>query len=118
MRPAAESTLDGIAEGTYTSTGVKPPWVTEQQIAPARANLLYSATPESFSGVLAAAFWMTPSSLTEPVDEDGAEDAIGNRETVDQLRRETSSKRSVRRSQGRRKDVEVMIEVQNKFRQD
>ena len=24
---------------TYTSTGVRPPWVTEQQIAPAKANL-------------------------------------------------------------------------------
>lgn len=24
---------------TYTSTGVNPPWVTEQQTAPAKANL-------------------------------------------------------------------------------
>jgi hypothetical protein len=24
---------------TYTSTGVRPPWVTEQQTAPAKANL-------------------------------------------------------------------------------
>lgn len=27
-----------IPEQTYTSTGVRPPWVTEQQTAPAKAN--------------------------------------------------------------------------------
>jgi hypothetical protein len=26
-------------EDSYTSTGVRPPWVTEQQTAPAKANL-------------------------------------------------------------------------------
>lgn len=29
----------GSGGGTYTSTGVRAPWVTEQQTAPARANL-------------------------------------------------------------------------------
>lgn len=31
--------------GTYTSTGVRAPWVMEQQTAPARANLEYRAAP-------------------------------------------------------------------------
>ena len=57
---------------TYTSTGVRAPWVTEQQTAPASANLEYSAIPESFSGVLALAVWTTASSFVEPVDDDGA----------------------------------------------
>lgn len=75
-------------EAAYTSTGVRPPWVTAQQTAPAKAcdlsarrfsrrdsaltNLLYSATPESFCGSLAAAFWITASSLVEPVDLGGS----------------------------------------------
>lgn len=58
---------DNLAE-TYTSTGVRPPWVTEQQIAPARANLEYNATPLSFSGALARTFCTTSSTLTAPVD--------------------------------------------------
>jgi hypothetical protein len=45
---------DGKGIGTYTSTGVRPPWVTEQQTAPAKANLEYRANPVSGSGVLAA----------------------------------------------------------------
>ena len=57
---------------TYTSTGVRAPWVTEQQTAPASANLEYSARPESFSGVLALAVWKTASSFVEPVDDGGA----------------------------------------------
>jgi len=28
----------GIAKGAYTSTGVRPPWVREQQTAPAKAK--------------------------------------------------------------------------------
>jgi hypothetical protein len=53
---------------TYTSTGVRAPWVTEQQIAPARANLEYNWIPLSFSGVLATAFGTTASTLAEPVE--------------------------------------------------
>ncbi len=64
------------AHTTYTSTGVRPPWVTEQQIAPANANLEYSARPLSFSGVFAEAFWTRPSSFVDPVDEGGVDAAI------------------------------------------
>jgi len=53
---------------TYTSTGVRPPWVTEQQTAPAKANLEYRARPLNFSGVLAATFWTRASTLVEPVE--------------------------------------------------
>lgn len=39
---AATTTIEGekgpIVGETYTSTGVRPPWVREQQTAPARAN--------------------------------------------------------------------------------
>jgi hypothetical protein len=42
--------------------------VTEQQIAPAKANLEYNATPLSFSGVFARVFWTTASTFTEPVE--------------------------------------------------
>jgi hypothetical protein len=59
---------------TYTSTGVRPPWVMEQQRAPAKANLEYKAKPLSFSGVLAATFEMAASTFAEPVDDVG--DAI------------------------------------------
>lgn len=38
---------------------MRAPWVTEQQMAPARANLEYSARPLSFSGV----FWTRASTL-------------------------------------------------------
>lgn len=53
---------------TYTSTGVRPPWVTEQQTAPARANREYKATPESWAGSAALTFWTMASTLAEPVD--------------------------------------------------
>lgn len=39
---------------TYTSTGVRAPWVTEQQTAPAKANLEYSWRPESWGAGAAA----------------------------------------------------------------
>jgi len=52
---------------TYTSTGVRAPWVTEQQIAPATANLEYRAKPSFFSGVLALMVWTTASTFVEPV---------------------------------------------------
>jgi hypothetical protein len=42
--------------------------VTEQQTAPAKANLEYSAMPLSFSGVFDRAFWTTASTFTEPVE--------------------------------------------------
>lgn len=37
---AAKGAIDSerLAVETYTSTGVRPPWVMEQQAAPARAN--------------------------------------------------------------------------------
>jgi hypothetical protein len=54
--------------------GVRAPCVTEQQTAPARANLEYSATPLSFSGVLDRAVWTTASTFVEPVE--GAGEAI------------------------------------------
>jgi hypothetical protein len=47
--------------------GVRAPCVTEQQTAPAKANLEYSAMPLSFSGVLARAVWTTASTFVEPV---------------------------------------------------
>lgn len=50
--------------------------MTEQHTAPARANLEYSPIPESFSGVRAAAFWTTASSLVDPVDDEGDEAAM------------------------------------------
>mgnify|MGYP006900020584 CR=1 FL=1 len=47
---------EGSMLATYTSTGVRAPWVTEQQTAPAKANLEYSWKPLSFcSWVLALA---------------------------------------------------------------
>ncbi len=61
---------------TYTSTGVRPPWVTEQQTAPASANLEYNARPLSFSGVCALVFWTMASSFVDPVDEGGADAAM------------------------------------------
>lgn len=63
---------------TYTSTGVRPPWVTEQQIAPASANLEYSANPLSFSGVSAFVRCTIASSLVEPVDVGGGDEAIAD----------------------------------------
>ena len=56
---------------TYTSMGVRAPCVTEQQTAPAKANLEYSAMPLSFSGVLDRAVWTTASTFVEPVVVDG-----------------------------------------------
>lgn len=56
---------------TYTSTGVRAPCVTEQQTAPAKANLEYSATPLSFSGVFDRAVWRTASTFVEPVEVGG-----------------------------------------------
>ena len=50
--------------------------MTEQQTAPAKANLEYRAIPLSFSGVLAATFWTRPSSLVEPVDVGAGAEAI------------------------------------------
>ena len=37
-------------------------------MAPARAKREYSATPDSFWGSAALTFWMTASTLVEPVD--------------------------------------------------
>lgn len=64
------------ARSPYTSTGVRPPCVTEQHTAPARANLEYKPTPESFSGVRAAVFWTKESIFADPVDDGGAEAAM------------------------------------------
>jgi len=50
---------------------VRAPCVTEQQTAPARANLEYSAMPLSFSGVLDRAVWTTASTFAKPVVVDG-----------------------------------------------
>ena len=66
----------GIRCATHTSTGVRPPWVTEQQTAPAKANLEYRARPLSFSGVWAAVFCTSPSNFVEPVDDGGGDAAI------------------------------------------
>ena len=57
--------------------------MTEQQIAPANANLEYSAKPPSFSGVFAEAFCTNPSSFVDPVDEGGVDAAISKRWEVD-----------------------------------
>ena len=73
-RDVSYSETTRLAEEAYTSTGVRPPCVTEQQTAPAKANLEYNAKPLSFSGVCALVFCTTASSLVEPVD-DGAADA-------------------------------------------
>jgi hypothetical protein len=51
---------------TYTSTGVRAPWVTEQQTAPARAKREYRARP--WGPWAALTFWTTASTLVEPVD--------------------------------------------------
>lgn len=79
---------------TYTSTGVRAPWVTEQQTAPARANLEYRATPESFSGVLAFVVWTMASSFPEPV-EDGVADMEMSiiRDEVERLIQQTVEER-------------------------
>jgi hypothetical protein len=53
---------------TYTSTGVRAPWVMEQPKAPARAKREYRSMPVSFLGSAALTFWTTASSLVEPVD--------------------------------------------------
>lgn len=50
--------------------------MTEQQIAPARANREYSWRPLSFAGDAALAFWTTASSFVEPVEEGGADAAM------------------------------------------
>lgn len=50
--------------------------MTEQQTAPASANLEYNARPLSFSGVFALVVWTMASSLVEPVDAGGAVAAI------------------------------------------
>ena len=62
--------------GAYTSTGVRPPWVTEQQTAPARANREYNWKPLSLAGDAALAFWTTASSFVEPVEEGGGDAAM------------------------------------------
>jgi hypothetical protein len=62
---------------TYTSTGVRAPWVTEQQTAPAKAKREYRAMPVGAVGsMLAATLALTASSLDEPVLVGGAEVAI------------------------------------------
>ena len=57
---------------TYTSTGVRPPCVSEQQTAPARANLEYKSNPVGAAPVEpfnpAFALWIAPSIFVEPVD--------------------------------------------------
>jgi hypothetical protein len=60
---------------TYTSTGVRPPWVTEQQTAPAKANRAYRLAPVGAVGSMWAAmvFALTASSLLEPVAVGGGE---------------------------------------------
>lgn len=50
--------------------------MTEQQIAPAKANLEYKAKPLSLPGVCAAVFCTRASSLVEPVDDGGWEEVI------------------------------------------
>jgi hypothetical protein len=45
-------------------------------MAPAKANLEYRLIPLSFSGVFAATFWTTASTLAEPVDVAGGAIAI------------------------------------------
>jgi hypothetical protein len=64
-------TAMGTMRDTYTSTGVKAPWVTAQQTAPAKANLEYRSRPCGLLGSAAAAVALMASSLTEPVDEGG-----------------------------------------------
>lgn len=59
-------------DDSYTSTGVRPPWVTEQQTAPAKANLEYRARPLSFWGAAALTFSLMASTLVEPVEVGGA----------------------------------------------
>lgn len=50
--------------------------MTEQQIAPASANLEYRARPLSFAGDWALAFCMAASTLGRPVVEGGGEAAM------------------------------------------
>ena len=71
MFDSIEAVVMGGKSQTYTSIGVRAPCVTEQQTAPAKANLEYSAIPLSFSGVLERAVWTTASTLVEPVEVDG-----------------------------------------------
>lgn len=53
---------------TYTSTGVRAPWVTEQQTAPANANREYRARPVGAVGsTWAAMLAFAASTLAEPV---------------------------------------------------
>jgi hypothetical protein len=62
---------------TYTSTGVRAPWVIEQQTAPAKANREYRSKPvgpAGFSFAPMAAF--AASTLDEPVPVGGADVAI------------------------------------------
>ncbi len=65
--------VSSFLDSTYTSTGVRAPWVTEQQTAPANAKREYRATPESLLGAAASTFCLTASSLTLPVEAGGCD---------------------------------------------
>ena len=54
--------------------------MTEQQTAPARANLEYKAIPLSLSGVFAEVFCTKASNFVDPVDDGGADATIGKSE--------------------------------------
>jgi hypothetical protein len=80
QKARSEPLAPAIAERrqeTYTSTGVRAPWVTEQQTAPAKANREYRARPVGAVGSMwAATLAFAASSLAEPVLVGGAEVAI------------------------------------------
>src|SRR5690242_10436149 len=66
-QPLARITAIG-RRATYTSTGVRAPWVTEQQTAPAKAKREYRAAPVGASGAgRAASLALAASTLLEPV---------------------------------------------------
>ena len=56
--------------------------MTEQQTAPANANLEYSASPDSFSGVWARAFWTNASIFVEPVEDEGVDEAMARMKSM------------------------------------
>jgi len=75
----------------YTSTGVRAPWVTEQQTAPAKANLEYRARPLGLDGSCARATFLMASTWAEPVEVGGAEAAIVSKRA--RLKRRNGRKR-------------------------
>lgn len=78
QRMAGKGARKRAKHSTYTSTGVRAPWVMEQPKAPAMAKREYRSMPlrVGVGGTAAAAFSMAALTLGEPVEGGAAAAAI------------------------------------------